>query len=84
VRISEIRDEVCNALDAGDIGHKIFYPLPLHLQPCFKTMGYQEGDLPRSELAAQEVVSLPIFPGLTEEEIQEVARVLLQAVENTE
>ena len=84
VRISEIRDEVCDALDAGDIGHKIFYPLPLHRQPCFKTMGYQEGDLPRSELAAQEVVSLPIFPGLTEEEIQEVARVLLQAVENTE
>jgi dTDP-4-amino-4,6-dideoxygalactose transaminase len=82
IRISEKRDLVCEALDAQDIGHKIFYPVPLHLQPCFKTMGYQEGDLPRSEQAAKEVVSLPIFPGLTEDEIRQVADVLLKAVEN--
>ncbi len=56
--------------------------MPLHLQPCFRDRGYVEGDLPESEKAAREVISLPIFPGLREEEVEYVAQNLTRAVES--
>ena len=52
-------------LKAKGIGHSVYYPLPLHLQPCFAYLGYQVGACPESERAADEVVSLPVFPELT-------------------
>jgi dTDP-4-amino-4,6-dideoxygalactose transaminase len=52
--------------DAG-IGTGIHYPVPLHLQKAYSWMGYQAGDFPVAEEAAREIVSLPMFPGLTEE-----------------
>jgi dTDP-4-amino-4,6-dideoxygalactose transaminase len=70
---SDRRDALCEHLKARSIGHRVYYPLPLHLQPCFEHLGYRPGQLPHSEAAAREVVSLPIFPDLTEAQQQEVA-----------
>ena len=59
------RDDLLKHLQAREIGCAVYYPLPLHLQPCFAYLGYREGSLPASEAASSEVISLPVYPELT-------------------
>jgi dTDP-4-amino-4,6-dideoxygalactose transaminase len=71
VRVSR-RDELRAFLADRNIGAAVYYPQPLHLQPCFEGLGYEEGDLPVAEQASREVLALPVFPELTESEQEEV------------
>jgi len=70
------RDDLKKHLEANGVGCALHYPLPLHLQKCYASLGYKAGAFPVAEKAAGECLSLPIFPELTDAQIQRVASVI--------
>lgn len=72
------RDELAAHLKRNGIGSAVYYPLGLHLQPCFSYLGYRPGSLPITEAATRSVISLPVFPELTESQQDAVISVVRQ------
>lgn len=67
------RAKVQAALDRANVSHGIHYPVPIHLQPAFADLGYKPGAFPVAEALAPKIISLPIFPELSEAQVQQVA-----------
>jgi dTDP-4-amino-4,6-dideoxygalactose transaminase len=74
------RDRLREVLKENQIGHDVYYPVPLHLQECYKSLGYKNGDLPVTERKSGEVISIPIYPELTSEEQNFVIQTIKGAV----
>ncbi|MGZ8848358.1 MAG: DegT/DnrJ/EryC1/StrS family aminotransferase [Pyrinomonadaceae bacterium] len=72
---SERRDELQRELSAAGVQTGIHYPIPIHLQPAYKSLGYQRGQLPATEALCERVLSLPMFPELTETQQRHIAEV---------
>lgn len=70
----ENRDDVQNKLKEAGIPTAVHYPMPLHLQECFSYLGYKKGDFPISEIVAQEIMSLPMNPYVSDEEIEYISK----------
>jgi dTDP-4-amino-4,6-dideoxygalactose transaminase len=74
------RDRVFARLQERGVGAGIHYPVPLHLQPAYAHLGYREGDFPVTERVAREIISLPIFPEITEEQVDRVCVALQESI----
>lgn len=72
------RDDLSAYLTNKNIGNRIYYPVPLHLQECYETLGYHKGDFPVAEQAAEEVLSLPIYPELNQHQMIYVVETIQQ------
>ena len=79
-----MRDALSAYLTEQNIGNRIYYPVPLHLQECYEMLGYHKGDFPVTEQAAKEVLSLPIYPELTTDQLVFVVRSIKKFFEQSE
>ena len=74
--LAERRNELSEYLKVSGVGTSIYYPIPLHLQKCFAYLGYKKGDFPVSERICDNILALPIYPEITEEEIEFVCETI--------
>ena len=65
-------------LEKQALSTRVYYPLPLHLQPCFSSLGCKKGDFPQSERLSQEALALPVFPGLLPEEQERLVHAIAE------
>ncbi len=81
VRVPQ-REKVVASLQSADVGVGIHYPIPMHLQGALSFLGHREGDFPNTEAASREMISLPMFPGITEDQQVYVVEALHRALES--
>jgi len=74
------RDHVQKVLAERGIASTVYYPWPIHLQPLYKALGYKPGDLPETERACEESLSLPIYPELTQSQMERISGALAEAL----
>ena len=77
---TERRDEIQRHLKARGIETGIHYPIPLHMQPAYSYLGYRQGDFPRTEQAAREILSLPMYPELSDQQISQVVEAIREVL----
>jgi dTDP-4-amino-4,6-dideoxygalactose transaminase len=75
--LSERRNELQNYLGKNGIGTLVHYPVPCHLQPALKSLGYKRGDFPVTEMISDKELSLPIYPGLTQDQVDYISECIL-------
>jgi len=80
IRIPKQRDKLCEGLQKKGIGCLVHYPIPVHLQKAYGDLGYKKGDLPVAERICDEVLSLPMYPHLTERDIKEVCEAIKEII----
>ena len=71
------RDALRQYLKEQGVHTLVHYPVPVHLQPAYENLGYSQGSFPNTELISREVLSLPLYPELSEEDVHRVCRVIL-------
>jgi dTDP-4-amino-4,6-dideoxygalactose transaminase len=76
IRVKDSRNDLRQFLNKNHVATEIYYPLPLHLQECFENLGYHQGDFPVTERAADEVLALPVYPELTENQLEYVVETI--------
>lgn len=74
--LSDRRDALQAHLDSKGIPTLIYYPLPLHLQQVYRDLGYQEGDFPIAERASKKILPLPMYPELTDEQVDYIIEIV--------
>jgi dTDP-4-amino-4,6-dideoxygalactose transaminase len=77
------RQQIQEKLMVAGIQTGIHYPIPCHLQPAFTYLGYQPGDFPQAEKLSQQILSLPMYPGLTASQITEVINALVSIIKDS-
>ncbi|MBN2420933.1 DegT/DnrJ/EryC1/StrS aminotransferase family protein, partial [Candidatus Woesearchaeota archaeon] len=73
------REELIEHLKKNEVGSAVFYPKPLHLHPHFQRQGFNEGDFPFSEMVSKQILSLPVHPGVTEEDAAKIIDTIKKA-----
>lgn len=74
------RERLMQTFDAQNIGYSVCYPLPLHLQEVYRNLGYQKGDLPVCEKLSELTISLPLYPEMAEQQVEQVCDVIKHVV----
>lgn len=74
--LAEKRDELVEYMKKNEVQYSIYYPMPLHVQKCFSYLGYKEGDFPVAERVSKQILALPIYPEITEAEVDFVCQTI--------
>lgn len=78
---SKEREKIMKTLQIHEIPSVVYYPIPMHLQKALQFLGYKEGDFPIAEAVSKEILSLPVYPELPEEEVFQIAQIILRCLQ---